>query len=220
MKTFFSVSFFYTIFTAFSISGLMSTLVHAAGENHPGNHPNIRGSHPSRSTIESSSFRAVELQDLSLLSRSYYQVSTNRYVKTTSEIDWGCVNVTLSMTPETGGGFLHKQGHLHHLAMIPDNKYLKLTNCQKTHDYVACPTNETVILPTEKTHLYQFMLILQEQDDVLVMITKSDNFTAFTWSTSLDLFQKHAEEVDRIWKSRLYNDWYKEPIPSYDLADC
>lgn len=146
---------------------------------------------------------------------SWYQIYSNFYVQSTSEIDYRCVTVRANQT-KTGDIIIQKQALEHGNSRLPLNWSQFYSVLWQTEDHTVLDDN-LVLVPSSNNSALTVPIWVRHAESDYIIWTGKDNKTLFVWSHSIDnlsnpkILTKLAE-LD-------FTGRYKLPVPSYS-ASC
>jgi hypothetical protein len=151
---------------------------------------------------------------------SWLQIYSNRYVQTTSEIDYHCVRAVVASVPDTPipTVTIHKKAYQHGNMLQP---------VEWTHTYTVTLQNESwpslqdnlLLEPINKKSPLVVPLWLREISPHYLLWSGLDNKTMLVWSHSSIMDPEDDAKIRKSLQELEFNGTYKSPVSSYS-ATC
>ena len=145
----------------------------------------------------------------------WLQIYSDRYVQTTSEIDYSCVKVDIHPIFSVSSPALSVSKHAYqhgnsHLPVLWSYNY----TISWTLDGTSVMEDNLVLLPTKGSPSLVVPLWLRRNTDNYVIWTGMDNKTMFVWARGFSPPEEKSRILEQLAELE-YNGTYKTPISSF-----
>ncbi|NDE13977.1 hypothetical protein EBZ80_03510 [bacterium] len=144
------------------------------------------------------------------LEGNWIQVLSSRYVQQTAEIDWDCVRIQFSRTPDsnvtiTKTGIMHNRPEL--VATVIRDYQPELVE------------NRWVFHPLHIHSLRRIDLSLDYHNGTEIAVVSSDDrLSVCVWTRTWDTYTQNSRNISKILHQLDFATYYRFPIPSFTEA--